>query len=158
LFFVLSIQLVQTISWIPLKINDYRERSSKWVIENIPNGSVIGVENIPIYQSLPDIVVKEFYLKQYNVKTDFKYNYLVLDKNINSLPKYIILSNAKLEKKLLKKSPKKELLEKISQRNYKEVVEFTPNFSLLRFFTNDVNYSMSGIVQAPTTLTIYEKR
>ena len=48
------------------------QKSSEWIINNIPKGTVIGIENIPIYQTLPDIVLKEYYLSALDkyVKTD----------------------------------------------------------------------------------------
>jgi len=153
------IQIFETYSWVYVKLSkDPRQSSSEWIFKNIPKKQIFGIENIPIYQGLPDLVLKEFYLKQYGIKQEFNYSYLVLNPSFNHLPKYIILTNEQFDKKYLIKSDTKIILEKINKQKYKKIVQFIPNFKYLRIFTNDLNYQMSGLIQSPITLSIYEKK
>ena len=117
----------------------------------------MGIENIPIYQGLPDLVVKEFYLKQYGIKQDFNYSYNILNPSFKNLPKYIILTNEQFDTKYLIKSEGKMILERINKQNYKKISQFAPDFKYLRIFTNDLNYQISGLIQSPITISIYEK-
>lgn len=159
IFIVIMVQIFETYSWVYVKLSkDPRQTSSEWILKNIPKGEVLGIENIPIYQGLPDLVIKEFYLKEYGINQKFNYNYLVLNPPFKNLPKYIILTNEEFDAKYLINSEGKMILEKINRQNYKKVSQFTPDFKYLRIFTNDLNYQISGLIQSPITLSIYEKK
>ena len=158
LFVAIIIQIFETYSWVYVKLsNDPRQTSSEWIVKNIPKGEALGIENIPIYQGLPDLVVKEFYLKQYGIKQDFNYSYNILNPSFKNLPKYIILTNEQFDTKYLIKSEGKMILERINKQNYKKISQFAPDFKYLRIFTNDLNYQISGLIQSPITISIYEK-
>lgn len=155
---LLSIQLLETFSWVYLKLSpDPRQVSSEWILKNIPADSTIGIENIPIYQTLPDIVLKEFYFTQYKTSKKTKYKYVVVNKSTKQFPKYVILTNAEIESKYLVKSDKREIMKIINKLKYKEIIYFSPAFKLLNYFTSDFNYYLSAIVQAPVKIDIYEK-
>lgn len=159
LFLFLILQLFQTYSWVYLKIKpDPRQTSAHWILNNIPKGTIIGIENIPIYQSLPDIVEKEFYLKLYRVEENYNFKYTIINKDLVNFPKFVIITNGELESKYIKSSKKTEIIKRLKTLNYKKIAEFKPNFKFLNLFTNDLNYYMSAIIQAPTTIEIYEKR
>ncbi|OGH11513.1 MAG: hypothetical protein A3B38_01755 [Candidatus Levybacteria bacterium RIFCSPLOWO2_01_FULL_36_13] len=155
---LLIIQLTQALSWMLLKFaEDPRQKSSSWLKSNVKIGSTIGIENIPIYQGLPDIVLKEFYLNQYGIKDYKNFNYKIINKQDNNFPKYIVLTNEELKSKHLSRSETREILNRITDLGYKKIAVFVPNFTYLNYFTNDLNYYLSAIVQAPNSISIYEK-
>lgn len=130
--------------------------SSTWIVKNIPNGATIGIENIPIYQTLPDIVLKEYYIKTTNSPAKTKYSYQIVDALSEKLPKVVIITNKYMAEKYSIKSPKKDLLSRLKKENYKIVGEFMPNQQLYKFFHNDRDYYLSGL-NFVFPVTIYEK-
>lgn len=154
----LILQVFQSFSWEYLKIQeDTRITSSKWILKNINKDSVIGIENVPIYQKLPDIILKEFYLKQYGINTKFNYNYEVISATNPSLPKIVVITNAQLENKYLKNSPKKTLLERLNREGYKKVKVFAPNLSFYDLFSDRIMLLITNIVPIPESITVYSK-
>ncbi|OGH02450.1 MAG: hypothetical protein A2798_02215 [Candidatus Levybacteria bacterium RIFCSPHIGHO2_01_FULL_37_17] len=154
----LLIQTIQTIVWIEQKIlEDPRKLSSEWILNNVPKNSTIGVENIPIYQMLPDIVLREYYLKKQNLNFKTYYNYKVINKNENMYPKFVVLTNGSIVGKYFRKSEKTQIKKTLKKKGYREVAVFSPNFSNLKFFTSDIQYYQSAIIQVPINLAIYEK-
>jgi len=151
-------QFLETISWFTIKWGiDPRKSSSNWILKNIPAESSIGIENIPIYQMLPDFVLKEFYEKQYNKNTETKYFYKVISSSDKIYPKYIIITNDNIENKYFKKSPKINLLARLKYLGYKRVIVFKPNFKYFELLNEELGYYISGLVQAPNTVSVYEK-
>ncbi len=151
---LLLMQLGQTLSWVIIKINpDPRQLSSQWMVLNLKANSTIGIENIPIYQGIPDLALKEFYVNENSV-----YKYETLNINRSHFPKYVILTNEDLSKKYFKKTQEKELSNILKKQNYVKIAQFKPNNKYLNYYTNDINYFLSGIVQAPLEISIYEKR
>lgn len=157
-FFLLMIQLFQTYTWYLIKISPSpQETSSKWILNNIAKGSVIGIENIPIYQSLPDVVLKEFYSIQYNKKEKTKYSYQVINSTTLKLPRIIILTNEGVESKYLLDTDKKRLKERLLIEGYRKKVEFNPRFYYLKFFSSELDYYMSGLSQNPNAIAVYAR-
>lgn len=160
LFIVVMVilQVVITLNWMSMKImKSPQEAASEWMMQHIIAGDTIGIENIPLYQGTPDIVQKEFYLKQYKKDEKNRYTYEIIHSKSKKLPTYVIITNGEIETKLLKVSPKKELIKRLKQENYKEIATFSP---YLRFYTiwgTDVDYYLSNIVPAPLTTSIYKK-
>lgn len=155
---LLVFQLLETISWFSVKWGiDPRRASSIWILGNIPPKSTIGIENIPIYQFLPDIVEKEFYFMQYNIKGKYNYGYEVISNKNTKFPKFVVITNGDIEYKYLKKSEKKELLIKLKDLGYKKVIVFNPNFKYFKYLNNELEYYLSGLIQSPNTISIYEK-
>ncbi len=132
------------------------QKSSEWIVKNIPKGTVIGIENIPIYQTLPDIVLKEYYLNALDkyVKTDYLYK--IINASSESLPKIVIVTNRYVHEKYLIRSSKKDLLARLKKENYRIVGEFKPNPQLYNLFRNDLDYYQSGL-NFVLPVTIYEK-
>lgn len=158
LFFIITIQTFEAGTWVYTKVmSDPQERSSEWIQRNIAKGSVIGIENIPIYQSLPNILLKEFYGKQYHLKQEFKYNYRIVADNQNNLPEYIVLTNSDIENKILKDSPKKRLLKHIESNGYRKLKTFVPELYYLNFYVSDETFYHSGLIASPSTISIYKK-
>ncbi len=132
------------------------QKSSEWIVKNIPKGTVIGIENIPIYQTLPDIVLKEYYLNASDkyVKTDYLYK--IINASSENLPKIVIVTNRYVHEKYLIRSPKKDLLKRLEKENYIVAKEFMPSSQLYKLFYNDLNYYQSGL-NFVLPVTIYEK-
>lgn len=155
---VLVLQLIESCAIIYIKNEtDVRQLSSIWLTNNIKRESIIGVENIPIYQLLPDIIVKEFYGKQENPELETYFNVKVIDVSTKKLPDIIIISNREFEGKYLKKSAKKNLLQKMNQEKYILKKEFKPPQILYLLMKNELHMNTSGLVPIPT-ISIYVKQ
>jgi hypothetical protein len=132
------------------------QNSSDWISRNIPRGTVIGIENIPIYQSLPDVVLSEYYLKGSDKLAKTKYKYEVVSALSSKLPPIVIISNKYLDEKYLTQSPKRGLLVRLKKENYKIIQEFMPDRQLYKLYHNDLDYYLSGL-NFVFPVTIFEK-
>jgi len=73
-------QAFDSYKFFKFKMNvDTRVSSSGWIVNNIKPGETIGIENIPIYQLLPDVILKDFYLQQYSKQGENLYRYQVVN-------------------------------------------------------------------------------
>lgn len=152
LFILLSLQFHQSFQMVSIKWEtDIRELSSVWIEKNITKGSTIGIQNIPIYQLLPNLIVKEFYSNKDN--NNFKYQ--IVDEN-SSLPNIIVITNREFDLDHLKKSPKKSLIARLNKQNYKIVEEFKPPEILYKTMGDEFDFYASGIVPI-WTITIYRQ-
>lgn len=148
-----AFQFMQSFALIYIKWQpDPRETSSHWMTSNISKGSVLGIENIPIYQLLPDLVVKEFYVK--NKTNMFKYE--IIDNKSVDLPDTIVMTNREFDLNYLKSSPKKALLMRLNREGYRAIVEFKPNKLLYEIMGNEFDFYSSGIVPI-STITMYKR-
>ena len=118
---------------------------------------MIGIENIPIYQAIPDIIQKEFYFKQYNIPHRNLYNYVLVDSVSKNLPSIVVITSGELETKVYKTSPKKSLIARIEKEGYKKIVVFYPDFRYYKFLGNNIDYAFTGMVVSPPTTAIYKK-
>lgn len=151
------LQVVQSYAWVSVKIfDDPREQSSKWIFENIPKGSEIGIENIPIYQMLPDFVLKEYYFKEYNNNFKTIYKYKVISSKDN-LPKYVIVTNDYDNVSYISNSPKNDLVKKLNKEGYKKIRVFSPELKYYNLFADRVYFIIINIIQTPVSISIYEK-
>lgn len=140
-----------TIKWLP----DPRVISSVWIQKHI-SPSPIGIENIPIYQYLPDMVLKEFYVLQDNPKAKTRYTYVVVDEKSPDLPSTIIISNAVLASQFYTDLPKKRLLARLKKEGYREVKKFDLEANLYRYFGTERELFVSGLIPyAP--ISIFQK-
>ncbi len=131
-------------------------RASEWMVSSIRKNELIGIENIPIYQNPPDIILREYYLLERNKKADTHFKYVIVDAMTKKLPDIVVVTNAPLHEQYIKNSPKKELLQRLKLEGYKKINEVIP-YSLLRtYFGNDLNYHLSGL-NIENTITIYKK-
>lgn len=160
LFFVLLLflQIFESYIWLYLKLSPLPEKtSSSWVVKNIPKESSIGLENIPLYQGVPDFILNEFYRKQYNPNFQTTYNYQIIDANTQILPKYIILSNVNYEAKYFKISAKNDLIKRIKDRGYKKVKDFPLELSIYNYFEKNYYTPYAGVFAYPESITIFER-
>ncbi len=130
--------------------------SSEWVLKNIPKGSYIGIENTPIYHSVPDFVLKDYYLKQENRNYHTYFSYQIIDATTKKLPKYVILSDTLLNRNYLKLSSTKELIKRLEHEKYKSIAYFPRTHALQLYLGNELNIYLSGLIAA-TPVTIYKR-
>lgn len=154
----LIFQIIQSLFWISVKFyQDPRSSSSEWILNNIQKGSSMGIENIPIYQMLPDFVLKEFYEKQQNPKISTIYNYQVLNSS-DSMPKYVIVTNDFDNVNYINNSPKKTLVQKLKKEKYKVVKIFYQNLKYYNIFSDKIYFVVANIIPIPVNISIYEKQ
>ena len=155
----LTFQAVQSASWISVKFfPDPREVSSIWIQKDIPAGSSIGIENIPIYQMLPDFVLKEYYFKQHDVNFVTRYNYDVISSEIDKFPKYVVITNDFDNLDYVKDSPKKDLVNKLLKDKYKRVKVFYPDLKYYNVFADKRYFVLANIMAIPVDISVYEKQ
>lgn len=151
LFFI---QFSQSFAMVYVKWQaDPRQLSSDWMIKNVNKGSVIGIENIPIYQLLPDLIVKEFYVDNDKNK---RFNYQVINNTTISLPSTIVITNREFDLNYLNKSSKKLLIKRLNEKGYKIAKEFKPADILYKIMGSEFGFYSSGIVPI-WTITIYKQ-
>ncbi len=153
---IILTQICFSLAWIGTKYTkSLQSESSDWIVENIPAGWVIGLENIPIYQNIPDKLQKEFYFKEYGIGSKNKFKYEIVDANTKMLPEVIVITNHEVEGEIQYNSPKKDLTRRLNKENYKVIKEFKKDTSML--FLNDKDYTIAGLDASPLTITVYKK-
>ena len=150
---LVGFQLFESSLWIHKKVvKSPQEISSDWIQKNISKGQLIGLENIPIYQEIPDIFQKEFYFQQHAIKGAYRYKYEIVDSKSRNLPSLIVLANNDIEEKLLKESPKKDLVQRLESKGYKRIVAFRPEIKM-----DERDFYFSWLVAVPNTITVFKK-
>lgn len=137
---------------------DIRAISSIWIVKNLSKGITLGIENIPIYQMLPDVALREFYQFQYGLTNERIFNYEVISSDSENLPDTILITNDEVEKKYILTSEKIALLERLKKENYIKIKEFKPNFEYFNILNNEFTYFKSGLIFQPATISVYLKR
>lgn len=157
IFLGLFLQIIQSLSFLSVKFyKDPREASSVWILNNISKNKTIGIENIPIYQMLPDYILKDYYQKQHNREFSTRYNYQVLN-TYNQLPEYVIVTNDFDDVSYIKNSAKKDLVFALKTNNYKVIKRFSPNLKFYNIFADKIYFMVANIIPMPVTISIYEK-
>ena len=150
-------QIIESFSWVYIKLQpNPRQISSDWIVKNLSSKSIIGIENIPIYQFIPDIVLKEFYMKQYELDSLTRYNYEVIDASLDKLPPYVIVTNEEIDMNYLRQSLKKNLIARLKKENYKKIFQTKSDLSMLKMFWSEREYFISGLIQSPVSISIYK--
>jgi len=156
LFSLFLLQLAETANFVIAKlVSSPEETSSIWIQKHIAKGSEIGIENIPIYQSLPDVVLKEFYEEQNKISS--RYMYQVIDAHTLKLPHFVIITDYQFDTEYLRDSVKKDLLQRLQKEHYRIVAQFSPYHGLYTVLGNELNYRLAGLTMT-RPITIYEKR
>jgi glycosyltransferase involved in cell wall biosynthesis len=151
-------QIFESVLWLQLKVlPSPQEVSSVWIQKNIPKGSVIGLENIPIYQFEPDFVLKDFYNKQYHPTANSFYKYVIVDSKTRALPQYLVISNIEYEKKYYKTSAKNILVNRLSREEYKKIAYFPLNLNYYKYFDSQFYYPFLGLFNHPDGITVFNK-
>ena len=156
LLFIL--QSFESFSWVYMKwAKSPQEEASIWIAKHTTQGTTIGIENIPIYQSLPDIIVKEFYFKEYNQDKNNLFKYEVIDSKTKNLPSVIVVSNGNGSLHYERNSSKKNLVVRIQKENYKRAAVFMPDFTFFRFFGTEQGFYFLPLVASPLSIEVYRK-
>jgi len=153
--FFIIIQLFQAIDPIYIKIKkDTRQISSDWIMQNINKDSLIGLENVPIYQQIPNFSLKDYYFEERVGKS--YYNYEILDYRLDNMPENLIITNTNFSKEMIKEGEKNALMLKINDSNYKKTKEFKPDFLIIDRLFNYNDIFFSGLIPM-STIEIYQK-
>ncbi len=152
---LMLIQFFQSIDPIYIKIKeDTRQLSSKWIEKNIKQKSLIGLESVPIYQQVPDFILKDYYLEE-RVGGSY-YNYEIIDYRLSKIPDNLIITNKDFGMQLANNNEKTNLLLKIKNDNYLRIKEFKPNFLIIDKIFNYNDIYFSGLMPI-STIEIYQK-
>ncbi len=156
LCFAILAQVYESLAWVNIRLHKSpQETSSEWIIKNIPKGTMIGIENIPVYQNLPNIIEEEFYLKQYTGENTSLYRYQLVEYKSKSLPSTVVVTSDAIERLVVKQSVKNDLTERLDKEGYKKIATFEAikPFSKLK----DTDFYFTWLVAAPLSTTIYQK-
>jgi len=156
LFVGICSQVLITFAFLYPKFHaDMREASSLWMKQHIPRGSLIGINTPPIYESIPDIILQEYYHHIYYPKnpTRFHYQDVLAEKKLTA--NYVVMGNADLP--ITPHSPKAQLVKTLENSHYKKVAEFIPTLLPLPFLTLTEIY-FTGLTAMPYSITIYSKK
>jgi len=155
---LLLVQIFQTFTWVEMRLQPSPQKaSSQWIVKNIPEKTMIGIENIPIYQLLPEYIVNDFYQKEYNSMYQRHFEYEIITEQTLKLPAYIVLTNDTIDDAYFVKTSKKSLLKRIKSQKYQLVKQFSPNFSYFKYFGTDFDFYLSGLMASPVTISIYKR-
>ncbi|MBI5044736.1 MAG: glycosyltransferase [Candidatus Levybacteria bacterium] len=147
-------QAFLTIGWQSIRFfDDPRISSSTWIIKNVEKGSEVGIENIPIYQMLPDVLVAGFY----NGSEKNRYKLSVINSGTKFLPSYVVVSGGDSISLFLKNSEKQKLINRLKKDGYRSVKTFTPNFTYFELFAEKREFVLANLIPMPTSITIYKK-
>ncbi len=158
LFLCVVAQIFEVFIWSSLKWRvDQRTVSSVWIAQNISSRTTIGIENIPIYQYIPDVLLKEFYQTQQKGKIKTQYRYKVIGMQDTKLPRIIVLSNVYLETNYYSDSPKKQLVKRLQKEGYREQMLFDiPSYYYFYFGNKRELYTTGLVPLAP--ISIFTKK
>lgn len=155
IFLLVSIQVAESYNWIEMKRqNSVQIQASEWLVKNVKSGSEIGIENIPIYQMLPDVIVNDYYHFLY-MNDVSRYKYVVIDYQSKVLPKNIIVTNAFFTRYYQKDTAKDKLLTRMYNSGYVVVQSWKPYVGLYGLYGDDVNFYLSGLVASPVDITYF---
>jgi len=113
--------------WLRVRIKwqlDPRQVASDWLEQEIPRGQVIGLENIPIYQMIPDGLLKDFYWQEHGLTSEGKHSYRIVEVQSDSLPEVMVITNHDQTKKKAYEQ-KQALIERLKEEGYEEAVSFS---------------------------------
>jgi glycosyltransferase involved in cell wall biosynthesis len=155
LVILLIIQCIQTfdINFIKLRKNT-REISSEWFVKNISNKEIIGLENIPIYQGIPDVLLKDYYLQ--NKSNNINYKFKIVDSKTLNLPQTLVVTNFDFDKVMVRDSEKRKLMSRVFINKYKKIDSFLSNFLIIDKVFNYNDIYFAGLIPL-TSIDIYKK-
>ena len=153
---IIAVQLFESYAFLAVKLGtDPRAASSQWIIKNIKSKSTIALENIPIYQGIPNILLNDFYQSQ-NSGNKGIYNYQVVGNKIERMPDYAVITNSEDTQNFVFHSTKKLLLADMQKKGYKQVASFSLDHTLYSYFGDERNFFYSQITPY-TSIEIYRK-
>jgi len=152
----LTVQIYESFSWVYVRyMPNPQETASVWIENNIEKNETIGLENVPIYQGIPNLLKKEFYFNESNLGKNNLYKYEIINSETKKIPKVIVVTNDEIENRLYINSPKNNLTRRLINEGYKKSAVF--RLSKPYYKISDVDYYLSWITAAPLTITVYIK-
>jgi hypothetical protein len=120
---LVALQVVEAVMAVRLKWQeDPRLVASAWIEERVPVGTRIGLENVPVYQMVPDILLKDYYWQQYGLE-EGQYHYQIVDEDSEAWPEIVVVSDW-MRTKFEQKSGKARLMKKLADKGYEERQRF----------------------------------
>ena len=151
-------QMVMGLGWWAIKMgDDPREAAAGWMRRNIPRGREVGIENIPIYQRLPDVLVSDFYGGQYEKEYEPEYKVREVYLENKDWPETVVIVNGDFEVKYLRESRKKEILKRLADEGYVRVARFEPAWGWYSVFGDKLVWEMAGLTMIPAEISIFRK-
>lgn len=151
-------QTANSLAWVSTKLlPDPRQTSSSWISQHIPRGSQIGLENIPIFEYIPDVLLKDFYTQQYFPKQKGIYTYQVIDNKSVKIPEYVIITNYDVTQKYIILSDKANLVNRLLTSGYHPIATFRPDLQYFKLFSAPDLFYLSSILPTPDSITVYKK-
>jgi len=157
-FVLFALQIFESFTWLSVRYSKTpREEASLWIEQHIPQATTIGIENVPIFQGVPDIILKDFYASQYFPKKKSRYSYLVLDKRTDIFPKYVIISDLMPSLLYYKESDKRVIFRKLKKMGYRQRAVYSPNLQYYHILNTDKAFYFGAIIPTPFSITIFYK-
>ncbi|MFH0943037.1 MAG: EpsG family protein [Candidatus Beckwithbacteria bacterium] len=128
---IYGLVVLQLISGIYLILpkwqTDPRVKASKWIEANLPKGTIIGLENIPIYQYLPDIILKDYYLQEYGSDQEKLYEYVLINDWSESPPDIVIITKVT-----------QALIDRLARKGYQAAIVFNTKSIEINHIPNQI--------------------
>jgi hypothetical protein len=151
----LILQFIHSISWLSVRwYPDPRATASAWISKHLPKKSSIGLEEVPLYQMIPDVILSDYYSDQYLPEFEAQYQYQMLDAQVTQLPQYVIVSNVSAVDFEFN-SPKKALIERLGHEKFRPIATFTPELQWYKQIGTAEDFYFSGLPAMPLSITIY---
>jgi len=128
---------------------DPRQASSVWLNNHVALGTEIGLENNPIYEMIPDVLLKDYYSQQYGLKNQAKYQYQIIDAKSEKLPSVVVVINHDQAEKY-KQSSKSDLINRLKQENYQEMASFKQQAIEFDYIPSIISVFIKKSLQDPT--------
>ncbi|MEK7091292.1 MAG: hypothetical protein AAB887_02170 [Patescibacteria group bacterium] len=126
---VLTAQIWQSANILAVKFApDVRQVASRWMLTNLPKETIVGVENIPIYQYLPDAVMNG------------SYKFRVID---GKLPEVVIVTR-------WGNLSKQDLLARLNSEGYVEKAVFRP-----KIWGSTIDFELANLIPTPMSISFY---
>ena len=133
-------QMGQSITWLGFKWRpDLRQTSQILTLKPV------GVENIPIYQMLPDQVLLQVYRRSAQ--------FPVISVSASKLPDTVLVTDDQIEPLLWRKTAKTELLQRLSHENFRK----TQGFSVDMGVVNPIIFKIANLIPMPLSIGVYER-
>lgn len=134
---------------------DVRVTASEKITE-LPEGSTLGIENIPIYQMLPDLVLSEYYQQLAHSTPSTVRTYQVIDPTQTQLPDIVLLTNVGMST-LFPVTTHAEVVKSLRKNGYVLVWQLKPPLTLHRYFGTEEQFALSGLNAIPMDISYYAR-
>jgi len=124
IIFIVIMQLWQSLKEMSYKWKlDPRQEASIWLKENLSEGAHIGLEPMPIYGMVPDLILKDYFFQENTLSDESLFNYEIINQESPIFPGIVIISNYDQRQHKLFEN-KQKLVKKIRQLGYQQKASF----------------------------------